>query len=172
MTDDDARDAHLLETGRFDRLLAKYHLVILARCIKGTRNVDDGQDVAQDVEFRLFREFQAGKRYPGIPFRVIVHQVVKWTIQDHFQGRPTDVPLPEGWEAGGGEFADQAVDRIWIGELVDQLPEVEREACTLVYLQGVSPEQAAALLGTTRNNIDQRLFHARKRLREMINGDG
>jgi RNA polymerase sigma factor (sigma-70 family) len=172
MTDDDARDAQLLEAGQFDRLLAKYHLVILARCIRGTQNVDDGQDVAQDVEFRLFCEFQAGKRYPGVPYRVVVHQVVKWTIQDHFQGRPTDVPLPEGWEPGGGEFADQAVDHIWIRELVEQLPQVEREACTLVYLQGVSPEQAATLLGTTRNNIDQRLFHARNRLRETIDGDG
>lgn len=101
MTDDDARDAQLLEAGQFDRLLAKYHLVILARCIRGTRNVDDGQDVAQDVEFRLFREFQAGKRYPGVPFRVVVHQVVKWTIKDHFQGRPTDVPLPDGWSREG-----------------------------------------------------------------------
>jgi DNA-directed RNA polymerase specialized sigma24 family protein len=49
---------------------------------------------------------------------------------------------------------------------------MEREACTLVYLEGVSPEQAARELGTTRNNIDQRLFHARNRLREMISDHG
>ena len=134
MTDDDARDAQLLEAGQFDRLLAKYHLAILARCIRGTRNVDDGQDVAQDVEFRLFREFQAGKRYPGVPFRVVVHQVVKRTIKDDFQGRPTACRPTAG--SREGEFADQAVERLWIGELVDQLPDVEREACTLVYLRG------------------------------------
>ena len=60
-------------------------------------NVHDGQDVAQDVEFRLFREFQAGKRYPGVPYRVVVHNVIGWTLADHFAGRPTDVPLPEDW---------------------------------------------------------------------------
>jgi RNA polymerase sigma factor (sigma-70 family) len=103
---------------------------------------------------------------------VVVHQVVKWTLKDHFQGRRTDVPLPESWEPGGGEFADEVIDRMWIGELVDQLPHVEREACRLVYLQGVSPEQAARELGTTANNVHQRLYHARKRLREMIDADG
>ena len=71
MSDEDARDAHLLETGQIDRLLAKYHVVIVGRCIART-NVNDGQDVAQDVEFRLFREFQAAKRYPGVPYRVVV----------------------------------------------------------------------------------------------------
>jgi RNA polymerase sigma factor (sigma-70 family) len=173
MTDDDARDAHLLEDGHIDRLLAKYHPVILGRCIART-NVRDGEDVAQDVEFRLFREFQAGKRYPGIPYRVVVHNVIRWTLAEHFQGRATDVPLPEGWEHGDGGlgFELELVDRLWIADLVEQLPPVERDACTLVYIQGMSPAQAAAELDTTPNNVHQRLFHARRRLEEMIDGDG
>ena len=171
MSDEDARDAHLLETGRIDRLLAKYHVVILGRCIART-SVHDGQDVAQDVEFRLFREFQAGKRYPGVPYRVVVHNVIGWTLADFFAGRPTDVPLPEEWGSVEADFAGGLVDRMWLAELIEGLPPIEREACRLVYLDGVSPEQAAVELGTTRNNVDQRLFHARKRLKEMIGDDG
>ena len=63
---------------------------------------------------------------------------------------------------GSGLYAD----------LVAQLPAVEREACTLVYIQGMSPAQAAVELATTPNNIHQRLFHARRRLKETIGGDG
>src|SRR5262245_57909692 len=173
MSDEDARDAHLLESGQIDRLLAKYHFVILGRCIART-NVHDGQDVAQDVEFRLFREFQAGKTYPGVPYRVVVHNVIGWTLADHFAGRPTDVPLPEDWGSASTEadFAGGLVDRMWLTELIESLPQVEREACTLVYLEGVGPEEAARTLNTTRNNIDQRLFHARRRLKELIGDDG
>jgi DNA-directed RNA polymerase specialized sigma24 family protein len=167
MIDDDARDAQLLESGEIDRLLAKYHPVILGRCIART-NVRDGEDVAQDVEFRLFRELQAGKRYPGVPYRVVVHNVIGWTLAEHFQGRATDVPLPEGWEHGDGGFERELVDRLWIADLVAQLPDVEREACTLVYIRGMSPAQAAAELDTTPNNVHQRLFHARRRLKETI----
>lgn len=171
MSDEDARDAELLETGQIDRLLAKYHVVIVGRCIART-NVHDGQDVAQDVEFRLFREYQAGKRYPGVPYRVVVHNVIAWTLADHFAGRPTDVPLPDDWGGAGADFAGGLVDRVWLAELIEELPAGERDACRLVYLAGASPEQAARELGTTRNNVDQRLFRARGRLRELIGDDG
>ena len=170
--DADARDADLLAGGRIDRLLATYELAILARCIRETKNVHDGQDVAQDVMFRLFREFQSGKRYPGVPYRVVVHQVTKWTLADFFAGRRTDVPLPEGLEIAVDDLGERIVSDLWLRDLVAQLPAVEREACTLVYLEGLAPEQAAERLGTTRNNVDQRLFHARKRLRDLLDGDG
>ena len=169
---DDARDAELLADGRIERLLARYELLIQARCIRETKNVHDGQDVAQDVMFRLFREFHAGKRYAGIPYRVVVHQVTKWTIADFFAGRRTDVPLPDDLEIREDDPGDRVVSELWLHELVAQLPEAERAACTLVYLEGLSPEQAAERLGTTRNNVDQRLFHARKRLRELMDDDG
>jgi RNA polymerase sigma-70 factor, ECF subfamily len=169
---DDARDADLLADGRIDRLLATYELVILARCIKETKDVHDGHDVAQDVMFRLFREFNAGKRYEGIPYRVVVHQVTKWTLADFFAGRRTDSPLPDDLELGADDPGERVVSDLWLRDVVAQLPESERAACTLVYLEGLSPEQAAERLGTTRNNIDQRLFHARKRLRELMDDDG
>jgi DNA-directed RNA polymerase specialized sigma24 family protein len=171
MSDDDARDAHLLETGRIDRLLATYELVILARCIKGTKNPQDGQDVAQDVLFRLFREFEAGKRYPGVPYRVVVHQVVKWTLADFFAGRRTDVPLPDELDLAAEDVGDRVVSGLWPRDLLAQRPAREPATCELVYVEGLSPEQAAARLGTTRNNVDQRLFHARKRLRDLMDDD-
>jgi RNA polymerase sigma factor (sigma-70 family) len=165
---DDARDSELLADGRIERLLARYELVIQARCIRETKNVHDGQDVAQDVMFRLFREFHAGKRYVGIPYRVVVHQVTKWTLADFFAGRRTDVALPDDLEIREDDPGDRVVSELWLHELVEQLPEAEQAACTLVYLEGLSPEQAAERLGTTRNNVDQRLFHARKRLRDLM----
>jgi RNA polymerase sigma factor (sigma-70 family) len=165
---DDARDSELLADGRIERLLARYELVIQARCIRETKNVHDGQDVAQDVMFRLFREFHAGKRYVGIPYRVVVHQVTKWTLADFFAGRRTDVALPDDLEIREDDPGDRVVSELWLHELVAQLPEAEQAACTLVYLEGLSPEQAAERLGTTRNNVDQRLFHALKRLRDLM----
>ena len=168
----DHDDADLLADGRIEHLLAKYEPVIVARCIKWTKSVHDGHDVAQDVMFRLFREFDAGKRYEGVPYRVVVHQVTKWTLADFFAGRRTDSPLPDDLELGPDDPAERVVSELWLREVVDQLPDGERLACTLVYLEGLGPEQAAERLGTTRNNVDQRLFHARKRLRELMAADG
>ena len=168
----DHDDADLLADGQIEHLLAKYEPVIVARCIKATKSVHDGHDVAQDVMFRLFREFEAGKRYDGLPYRVVVYQVTKWTLADFFAGRRTDSPLPDHLEVGTDDPGNRVVSELWLREVVDGLPDAERAACTLVYLEGLSPEQAAERLGTTRNNVDQRLFHGRKRLRELIGHDG
>ena len=43
--DGDAEDTHLLEQGRIEYLLAKYH--------------DDAEDVAQNVKLRLLHEFES-----------------------------------------------------------------------------------------------------------------
>ena len=76
--------------------------------------------------------------------------------------------LPDDLEIREDDPGDRVVSELWLHELVAQLPEAEQAACTLVYLEGLSPEQAAERLGTTRNNVDQRLFHARKRLRDLM----
>jgi RNA polymerase sigma factor (sigma-70 family) len=102
---------------------------------------------------------------------VVVHQVTKWTLADFFAGRRTDVPLPDELDLAAEDVGDRVVSGLWLRDLLAQLPERERATCELVYVEGLSPEQAAARLGTTRNNVDQRLFHARKRLRDLMDDD-
>ena len=71
----------------------------------------DADDVAQDVKLRLWGELRRGKTY-SVPFRVVVHKVIGWTLKDHYAGTPTHVPLPEGWDPADPEDAH--------GELLDR----------------------------------------------------
>src|SRR4029079_3493059 len=116
----DHDDADLLADGRIEHLLAKYEPGIVARCIKATKNVHDGHDVAQDVMFRLFREFNAGKRYEGIPYRVVVHHVTKWTMAHFFAGRAADSPLPDDLELGADDAGERVVSDLWLRDVVAQ----------------------------------------------------
>ena len=81
----DAEDTQWLEEGDagLARLLAKYEPVILGRCMARLKGADAAFDVAQTVMLRLVDEFRRGKRYP-VPYRVVVHQVIGWTLNDHF----------------------------------------------------------------------------------------
>src|SRR6266542_2111738 len=79
----DAEDALNLQTGDFAALLAPYLEIIHQRCLIAVRD-GQGEDVAQNVYLRLLREHQAGRRY-RVPYRVVVHKVVDWTIKAHFQ---------------------------------------------------------------------------------------
>lgn len=73
----DALDRELLQRGEIDELLAGYVDEIVARCRLRCRA--HGEDVAQQVCLRLWRELKDGKHTGGrVPFRVIQYQVTAW----------------------------------------------------------------------------------------------
>jgi RNA polymerase sigma factor (sigma-70 family) len=169
--DGDGADATLLARGEHARLLAKYEPVIVGRCIAGLRGHADAEDVAQDVKLRLWRELQAGKQY-RVPYRVVVHMVVGWTIKDHFAGRPTDVLLPDGWDTADSEDAVSALlDRDAVASMLDALDEgTTKRVMELRYLERLEIAEIAVRLGMERNAVDQALHRGHDKLRKTLAG--
>jgi len=164
----DAEDIQFLRDQDIASLLAKYEPVITGRCVAKLRGSLDAEDVAQNVIVRLLGELRRGKTY-RVPYRVVVHQVIGWTLKDYFEGRPTDLPLPDDWEPA--ELDDEAggiVSRYYLEELIGGLPEQTRRVIELRYLRGLEHEQIAGELGMTRNAVDQRLHQGHKALRETL----
>ncbi len=119
---------------------------------------------------RLWRELSAGKTY-SVPFRVVVHKVVEWTLGEYRQGRPTDLPLPEGWDhADPGDGFAELLDRDAVASLLDGVEGRAREVMELRYVGGLEIDQIAERLGMERNAVDQALHRGHGRLRETLTG--
>jgi len=116
---------------------------------------------------RLVAELDRGKTY-SVPFRVVVHQIVGWTIQDYFAGRRTDVPLPDDWEPELDDESDAVVSRYYLEDLIEPLPEKTRLVMQARYLRGLEPAQIAAELQMEPNAVHQRLHDGHNRLRETL----
>jgi RNA polymerase sigma factor (sigma-70 family) len=163
----DAEDALLLQNGDHAALIAAYHAVVIQRCLVATRS-EAGYDVAQNVFVRLLNELSRGRQY-AVPYRVVVHKVVDWTVKEHFQGLPTDLPLPEDWD-----FADRAdpyqplEDDEALDQLFDALPEGARRVLDLRYREGLEIDEIAERLEMERNAVDQALYRGHAKLRERI----
>ena len=166
--DADAEDTHLLEQGRIEYLLAKYHDVIVGRCVARLRGHEDAEDVAQNVKLRLLHEFHRGKRYGDTPYRVVVHQVIGWTLSEYFDGRPTDLELPEDWSPEAGDASARVEADFYLEALFADLPARQREVLELRYLSGVEHEEIARRLDMTRNAVDQALHNGHARLRAAL----
>jgi RNA polymerase sigma factor (sigma-70 family) len=166
----DAEDALLLENGDHAGLIAAYHRVVVQRCLVALRS-EAGYDVAQRVFERLLRELARGKRY-RVPYRVVVHKVVDWTIKEHFQGVPTDVPLPEDWDLADEADPYQPLeDDDSLEQLFADLPEGARHVLELRYRDGLEIDEIAERLDMTRNAVDQSLHRGHAKLRELV-GEG
>ena len=163
-------DAQLLDSGDHARLLARYEVVIHQRCVARLRGHADAEDVAQDVKLRLFRELQAGKRYP-VPYRVVVHKVIGWTINDHFAGRPRHHALPEGWDpTDPSDDLGELLGRDAVSSMLDGLEGRAREVMELRYVERLEIAEIADRLGIERNAVDQALHRGHKELRQTLAG--
>ena len=162
----DAEDARLLEAGEHARLLATYYGIIRGRCIARCRTVDEGEECASLAVLRLLRELKAGKRY-ALPFRVVVHMVIKWTVQGFYApGKVQEVPLDV--ESADGDVYAAVEAELDAARVLEGLPPREREVAMLCWLRGVEIDDAARELGIERNAVDQALHRARRKLRERL----
>jgi DNA-directed RNA polymerase specialized sigma24 family protein len=165
----DAEDGLLLETGDHAALLAAYYPVIRQRCLLGVRG-DVADDVAQDVCVRLAAELRRGKRY-HVPYRVVVHQFVRWTIMEHRAGIPTDLPIPSGWDPASPDDPFAAFEADYdIDQLFHDLPEGDRKVAELRYRCALEIDEIAARLGKERNAIDQALWRVHRKLWTLLDG--
>jgi RNA polymerase sigma-70 factor (ECF subfamily) len=164
----DAEDALLLEAGDHAALIAAYADVVVQRCLVGTRD-ESGRDVAQNVFLRLWQELRRGKRY-AVPYRVVVHQVITWTLKEHFAGGRTELPLPEGWDPADpvDQYAD--VDDSDLDALWSDLAEGDRRVLDLRYVEGLEVPEIAERLGKAPNAVHQALHRAHAKLRKLVDG--
>jgi RNA polymerase sigma factor (sigma-70 family) len=166
--DADADDTRLLEAGAIEYLLARYHDVIVGRCVARLRGHADAEDVAQNVKLRLLREFHRGRRYGDTPYRVVVHQVIGWTLSEYFDGRPTDLELPEDWSPEAADPSARVDADFYLEALFEDLPPRQREVLELRYLSGLEHDEIARRLGMTRNAVDQALHNGHAKLRQAL----
>ena len=166
----DALDRELLARGEIDELLAGYVDEIVARCRVRCRA--HGEDVAQQVCMRLWRELKDGKHRDGrLPFRVVQLKVTGWICREFggavFGGGEElderDGPAPD-------DFTEAVAAHLDLEAFVASLPPGDAEVARLRLLEGREIDEIAAETGKARNAVDQSLWRIRGKLREWLDG--
>ena len=164
----DAEDKRLLENGDIDRLLAGWYETIVGRCVAKMRG-PVGEDVAQFVCERLWRELKAGKHRDGRwPFRVIVHQVIGYVCAGWFEPGwrenewiEIDGPTPDN-------FTSDVELQLSLEAFVATLPPGDGEVARLWLLEGLEIDEIAERLGKLPNALYQARSRINARLREWL----
>jgi RNA polymerase sigma factor (sigma-70 family) len=158
----DADDRRLLEAGEFSRLVESYYGLVVGRCCARIQT-GDALDVASEIVMRLLTELKAGKTYGDLPYRVVVNQIVRWTIGGYFAGRRYEAELPE-LDSGSDPWAGVDSDLDLAATIAD-LPEREQQVAMLWLFGGLGAAEIAPQLGIEPNNVHQIVHRIKKRLR-------
>jgi RNA polymerase sigma factor (sigma-70 family) len=159
----DAEDTRLLESGEYATLVESYYGVILDRCRIQVRREDDAIAVAAEVVIRLLSELKRGRRY-RVPFRVVVHQVIRWKVKEHFaKAKIQEVELEDWLHTASTESTDELEPERGFDGWIDGLTELEQEV--LRYVEDLDFGEIARRLGKEPNAAHQIHHRALTKLR-------
>lgn len=149
-------------------------VIKVARAYTLTSN--ECQDLAQEILLQAWRSLPKfeGKSSPATWFyRVALHTAMNWHRKDQFR-RIRQQPLLEVHTAAANNIdsAELAQQRETVEQLyraIQQLPKADA-ALVLLYLDELSYQEMAEVLGISESNVGVKLNRAKKALAALMNG--
>ncbi len=131
----------------------------------------DGEDLVQETMIRMYRHCRRIRKQAK--FTTFLYTVARNVMIDHIRKRSRKQDLHERYrlEASPEDMshpAPEAGRSMDISELLGRLPADAREAVVLIHMQGLTYPEASEVIGVPEGTVKSRVFHALKRLREMI----
>ncbi|MFK7911039.1 MAG: sigma-70 family RNA polymerase sigma factor [Akkermansiaceae bacterium] len=161
------------EDAEFDRLVTEHQQRIYYFIRSMVFNPDDAKDTLQDVNIVLYRKKENYE--PGTNFKAWAFTIARFECLSYLsrykkkQWTTLDTGLLESLADGAEEKADDVDD--WLMALKQCLLKLSDEAKFLIqsrYQQRTPLEQTAQQLQTSIGAIKQKLFRARKQLRDCV----
>lgn len=154
----------------FSEIVERYQNVLLNLFLRKGVSSSDGEDLAQRTFLRLWR-YRA--RYsPRAKFTTFLFLLANQEALDFFRAAGRRRDLEERFaaeqEAEGGGRAESAPDGDSVRRAVARLPEGLRDVVELGVFQDLPYADVAEILGIPRGTVKSRMFHALRKLKEML----
>jgi RNA polymerase sigma-70 factor (ECF subfamily) len=147
----------------------------LRQSLARTRDRDESEDIAQEVAVQVFLQlarFRFRSRFSSWVYRITENEIRTflrrkrsgvsaeqraWPLQDGADCNPrveSQIDAKEAWDA--------------VGEILTELPTVQRQVLQLVAFDHFRPCEVAQFLGKSQTNVRASLHRARVKVREQL----
>lgn len=170
----------------FESLLAPVVDRAYGMALRLTGNRDDAQDLVQEaalLAFRGFHTFRPGTHFRAWFFRILVNCFYasrrRKRPEQMAESLEEEAPVlhlyvqtwHNGMHGAGRDPAREVLDRIAgdeVARAVDSLPEEFRVACTLYFMDDLSYQEIAEVVGVPVGTVRSRLHRGRKLLQKRL----
>lgn len=156
----------------FGFLVAKYREIVHALSYRRIGDYHDAEDVTQEVFIRVYQKLPSLRNPESFTgwLYVITENCCRMYLRRRNRSSDRTMPLEEvseeQWNALSLRRRAEEERRRLVRDTIAELPETERIVVTLYYMGGMSCKDIARFMGTSLSAIKNRLYRARKRLRE------
>jgi len=150
-----------------------------------TRNRDDAEDLVRDASLRAFRafdSFQSGSNFRAWFLKILYNLFAKQYAQKRRRVETVNIDEAEdiyiylqaeraGLQPGNTNAAEEVIGKIdaeAIADAIDALPDEFRNACKLYFMDNLSYQDIADVLGSPLGTVRSKLHRGRKLLQKSL----
>ena len=137
------------------------------RILGNPADVDDAVQSALMLAWRKFAGYRGQSEFTTWVTRILINECYDM-VRDRAREQEVLADYGESGDQMSGGDAEEAnlLDRL--DDAVARLPKLYRESLSVGVLSGYSPDEAAAMLGCSRNTLYQRIHKAKQLLSQSI----
>lgn len=155
----------------FEALYHLYYRRLFGYLLKITRRADLVEEVLNDVMLAIWKGaagFDARSRPSTWIFGIAYHKALKAIArQPPAAGEDEESPEPVDQEEPESLAVRRELASV-LGRAVGRLPPDQRAVVELTYYYGLAYQEISEIVGCPVNTVKTRMFHARRRLRELL----
>jgi RNA polymerase sigma-70 factor (ECF subfamily) len=158
------------EQGAFEEIVRELERPLFYYVRRLVSSDEDGWDIVQEVWVKAFRGLGALRETKR--FRVWLYGIAHHTVMSHYraiyrrQAVLDELPDPEPAPETNSVPSPEDAERVHLA--LDQLDPSFREVLTLRFLEDLSVEETAEIIGVPSGTVKSRLFHAKKALKKIL----
>ena len=154
----------------FELLYRSYHASLVRFAFRLCGNEQMACDAVQDACILIARKL--GDLHTPSMFRARVFKAVRWRTTDYMRKKANHtVPLDDVAQESVATEKSMWATSSQLGTLINKLPDVEKQAIHLFYLEELKLTEIAAVLEVPTGTIKSRLNRARGRLKTLMEGE-
>ncbi|WP_086929476.1 RNA polymerase sigma factor [Agarilytica rhodophyticola] len=160
----------------FEQLLESRYDSIYRFAIKWSGNPTDAEDIAQQACVKLaggIKQFNFESSFSTWLYRLVINCAKDWQRQQrkHSENEELDIQLAAN-DSGTQDKSDVPIYLRQVLQWVEQLGEEFKETLVLVFGEGLSHGEAAAVLEVKESTISWRIHNVRKKLSLLEDEEG
>jgi RNA polymerase sigma-70 factor (ECF subfamily) len=176
----EARFLALAKTGdldAFEQLVALHERRVFSLALRLTGSVEDAKDATQEAFLRLHRKI--GQIDSGRGAGPWLYSVTVNACRDIGRGRQRSRLVPmENWASLAPPSTESNPEGLYLHRqreeqlrsVLGHLPEKERAALLLREMEGLSTDEVARILGSSKATVRSQICSARLKLRKLLKG--
>jgi RNA polymerase sigma factor (sigma-70 family) len=155
----------------FEMLYQRFHTPIRRFVYRLNCRLDNVEEIINDVMLVVWQKaesFNGTSKVStwilGITYNKVLNAGAQWSGDSEVNFDDVEPFLPGVVDAGMREYELQN----WLSVAFERLSADQRAAMELTCLHGMHYEEIAEILGCPENTVKTRMFHARKKLKEIL----